>query len=128
MVKSLTAEELKENKNNTYVKLILKNKGNIISSKNIFFLPNKELKLPKPNLTFEANIDSSLNKLYVKIKSNYFAKGVYIRTSSKLNFSENYFDLDANQEKKVSIDLLPNENLDLLIKSIKVNSLWSSSH
>ena len=26
MVKSLTAEELKENKNNTYVKLILKNK------------------------------------------------------------------------------------------------------
>jgi hypothetical protein len=45
-----------------------------------------------------------------------------------LNFSENYFDLDANQEKTVSIDLLPNENLDRLIKSIKVNSLWSSSH
>ena len=127
-VKSLAAEELNENKNDTYVKLILKNKGNIISSKNIFFLPNKELKLPKPNLTFEVNIDSSLNKLYVKIKSNYFAKGVNIRTSSKLNFSENYFDLDANQEKTVSIDLLPNENLDRLIKSIKVNSLWSSSH
>jgi beta-mannosidase len=127
-VKSLAAEELNENKNDTYVKLILKNKGNIISSKNIFFLPNKELKLPKPNLTFEVNIDSSLNKLYVKIKSNYFAKGVNIRTSSKLNFSENYFDLDANQEKTVSIDLLPNENLDRLIKSIKFNSLWSSSH
>ena len=86
------------------------------------------MKLPKPNLTFEVNIDSSLNKLYVKIKSNYFAKGVNIRTSSKLNYSENYFDLDANQEKTVSIDLLPNENLDRLIKSIKVNSLWSSSH
>ena len=127
-VKSLAEEELNENKKDTYVKLILRNKGNIISSKNIFFSPNKELKLPNPNLTFEVNIDSFLNKLYVKIKSNYFAKGVNIRTSSKLNFSENYFDLDANQEKTVSIDLLPNENLDLLIKSIKLTSVWSSIH
>ena len=80
------------------------------------FLPNKELNLPKPNLTYQVNVDSSLNKLYINIKTNYFAKGVYLASSSKLNFTENYFDLDANEEKMVSIDLIPNENLDQLIK------------
>ena len=127
-VKSLAEEVLNENKKDTYVKLILRNKGNIISSKNIFFSPYKELNLPKPNLTYQVNVDSSLNKIHVGIKTNYFAKGVYISSSSKLNFSENYFDLDANQEKTVSIDLLPNENLDRLIKSIKLTSVWSSIH
>ena len=51
-----------------------------------------------------------------------------VETSSKLNFSENYFDLDANQEKIVSIDLLPNENLDQLLKSIKLISVWNAIH
>jgi beta-mannosidase len=127
-VKSLAAEELNENKNDTYVKLILINKGNIISSKNIFFSPYKELNLPKPNLAYQVNVDSSLNKIHVGITTNYFAKGVYISSSSKLNFSENYFDLDAKQEKIVSIDLLPNEDIDQLIKSIKLTSVWSSIH
>ena len=51
-----------------------------------------------------------------------------ISSSSNLNFSENYFDLDAKEEKTVFIDLLPNENLDQLINSIKLSSVWSSTH
>ena len=39
IVKSLPEEEFNGNKNDTYIKLILKNNENIISSKNIFFLP-----------------------------------------------------------------------------------------
>ena len=128
IVKSLPEEEFNGNKNDTYIKLILKNNENIISSKNIFFLPVKELNILKPNLTYQLSVDSSLNKLYVNVKTNYFAKGVYISSSSKLNFSENYFDLDANQEKMVSIDFLSTENLDSLINSIKLTSTWSSFH
>ena len=128
IVKSLPEEEFNGNKNDTYIKLILKNNENIISSKNIFFLPVKELNILKPNLTYQLSVDSSLNKLYVNIKTNYFAKGVYISSSSNLNFSENYFDLDAKEEKTVFIDLLPNENLDQLISSIKLSSVWSSTH
>ena len=127
-VKSLPKEELNVNKKDTYIQLILKNNGNIISSKNIFFLPYKELNISKPNLTYQLHVDSSLNKLYVNVKTNYFAKGVYISSSSKLNFSENYFDLDANQEKMVSIDFLSTENLNSLINSIKLSSTWSSIH
>ena len=127
-VKILPEDEINKNKNDTYAQLILKNNGNITSSKNIFFLPIKELNLPKPNLTYQVNVDSSLNKLHINIKTNYFAKGVYLASSSKLNFTENYFDLDANEEKMVSIDLLPNENLDQLIKSIKLTSVWNSTH
>ena len=128
IVKSLPEEEFNGNKNDTYIKLILKNNENIISSKNIFFLPVKELNILKPNLTYQLSVDSSFNKLYVNIKTNYFAKGVYISSSSNLNFSENYFDLDAKEEKTVFIDLLPNENLDQLINSIKLSSVWSSTH
>ena len=128
IVKSLPEEEFNGNKNDTYIKLILKNNENIISSKNIFFLPVKELNILKPYLTYQLSVDSSLNKLYVNIKTNYFAKGVYISSSSNLNFSENYFDLDAKEEKTVFIDLLPNENLDQLINSIKLSSVWSSTH
>ena len=73
-------------------------------------------------------MDSALNKLHVNIKTNYFAKGVYVASSSKLNFTENYFDLDANEEKRVSIDLLRSENIDQLIESIKLNSIWNSTH
>ena len=91
-------------------------------------MPVKDLNLPKPNLIYQANLDSSLKKVYIKIKTDYFAKGVYLSSLSKLNFTENYFDLDANEEKMVSIDLLPNENLDQLIKSIKLTSVWSSTH
>jgi beta-mannosidase len=128
MVKSLPREELNVNKKNTYIQLILKNNGNIISSKNIFLLPYKDLNISKPNLTYQLHVDSSLNKLYVNVKTNYFAKGVYISSSSEFNFSENYFDLDANQEKMVSIDFLSTENLDSLINSIKLTSTWSSIH
>tara|TARA_B100001094_G_scaffold332612_1_gene405445 strand:- start:68 stop:2692 length:2625 start_codon:yes stop_codon:yes gene_type:complete len=127
-VKSLAIEEFNVDKNDNYVQLILKNNGNIISSKNIFFFPIKELNLPKPNLTYQVNVDSSLNKLHIDIKTNYFAKGVYVASSSKLNFTENYFDLDANEEKRVSIDLLRSENIDQLIESIKLNSIWNSTH
>jgi beta-mannosidase len=128
IVKSLLVKELHKDENDTYVQLILKNNGNIISSKNIFFSPIKELNLPKPNLTYQANVDTSLRKIHIKVKTEHFAKGVYVASSSKLNFTENYFDLDANGEKMVSIDLLPNENLDQLIKSITLNSVWSSTH
>ena len=103
----MSQDEFNENKNDTYLKLILKIKETSYRARTSF-LTNKELDIPKPNLTYKVNIDSSLNKLYLNIKTNYFAKGARkLRLSSKLNFSEKFFDLDANQEKIVSLDLLP---------------------
>ena len=76
-VKILLQDEIINNKNDTYAKLILKNNGNITSSKNIFFLPIKELNLPKPNLTYQVNVDSSLNKLHINIKPTISLRGLF---------------------------------------------------
>ena len=53
-----------------------------------------------------------------------FAKGIYITSNSKENFSDNFFDLDAGRRKKVRISLNEKENSEEILNSVKVKSLW----
>ena len=109
----------------TYLKLALRDENGIRASKNIYFKPFKELVLPRPNLSFEAEYDKS-NVLYLTVKSDYFAKGVHVTCDGNQNFSDNFFDMPINGKKTVSIQLDPLTDIDAIINSIQVRSLWNS--
>ena len=109
----------------TYLQLYLTDQKGIRASKNIYFKPFKDIELPRPNLNFSARCDKS-NKLYVTIKADHFAKGIHVTCNSELNFSENFFDLPINGKKTISIQLDPLTDVDAVINSIKLRSLWNS--
>ena len=109
----------------TYLQLTLTDKNGIRTLKNIYFRPFKDLVLPRPNLSFEAEYHNE-NTLYVTVKSINYAKGVHITCNSNHNFSDNFFDLPINGKKTVAIQLDPSVNIDSIINSIKVRSLWNS--
>lgn len=109
----------------TYLQLALRDENGIRASKNIYFKPFKELVLPRPNLSFETEYDKS-NILYITVKSDYFAKGVHVTCDGDQNFSDNFFDMPINGKKIVSIQLDPLSDIDAIINSIQVRSLWNS--
>ena len=76
-----------------------------------------------PEIEYKAIVNKKENKLDLIITCKKFAKGIHITSNSKENFSDNFFDLDAGQRKKVGILILPQENPEEILKSIKIKSL-----
>jgi len=64
--------------------------------------------------------------LYLTVTSKNFAKGVHVNCNSPYNFSDNFFDLPINGSKTITLTMDPDTDIDALIKSIEVRSLWSS--
>jgi beta-mannosidase len=124
----ITKEELLsgESKNDSYLSLLLKENNNIISSKNVYFLPFKELIIPNPVLKKHVTVNEKLQKISVTIKSQNFAKGVHVTSSSSENFSDNFFDLPVNGEKTITLNLTKDVAITELISSIKIVSLWDT--
>ena len=114
-----------ENQLYTYLQLTLSDENGIRASKNIYFKPFNEIALPKPNLSFQVECDKS-NVLYLTVKSDHFARGVHVTCASNNNFSDNFFDMPINGKKKISIKLDPLSDVDTIISSIQVRSLWDS--
>ena len=112
-----------EKKKSSYLKLVLKEKGKIISSKNVYFLPFKDLEIANPEIEYKAIVNKKEHKIDLIITCKKFAKGIHITSNSKENFSDNFFDLDAFSKKKVSIYLNEKENSKEILKTIKLKSL-----
>ncbi len=115
-----------QNKKGSYLRLMLKENEQVVSSKNVYFLPFKELKIACPLLTTQVSIDEKTQKINVTIKSQNFAKGIHVTSSSLKNFSDNFFDLPINGEKTITMDLTNNIDVSELVSSIKVVSLWDT--
>ena len=111
---------------NSYLEIALKNKEKLISSKNVYLKPFKELDIPNPELEFETKIKEKENRIFVTIKSKYFAKGVWISSNSENNFSDNFFDLPILGQKTITLKIKDQEDIYKVIKSLKVKSLWNT--
>ena len=85
-----------------------------------------DLEIPDPGIEFKTELDNEKNTIIVSVKSKSFAKGVYITSSSRENFSDNYFDLSANEEKKIYLPIIPDKDTTQLVQSIEVRGLWDS--
>ena len=114
------------NKNNSYLRLLLKENGCVISSKNVFFLPFKDLTIVDPLIKKTISINEKNQKLSVTIKTKNFAKGIHITSNRLANFSDNYFDLPIDGEKTVTMDLPNDIDVPELITSIEVFTLWDT--
>lgn len=128
--KSLTISRkdlpFEEEKKTTYLKLQLTQRDKVISTKNIFLLPYKHLKIQSPRLSFETEYEKRSNKIAVKVSAQNFAKGVYLTSIDEVKFSDNYFDLPSKTEKIVTINLDESMNPEQVLKSIKIRSLWDN--
>jgi beta-mannosidase len=66
------------------------------------------------------------NQPCISIKTQKLAKDVYLTADSENNFSDNYFDMLPNTEKKVTIRKSQLENLESFIEKLKVITLFDS--
>lgn len=119
-------EQFQSFKENAYLKLELKNKDEIISSKNIFFLPFKNLNISNPEIDYKWKLDEVERKINITVKSKYFAKGIFISSASKSNFDDNFFDLGALEQKNVTIKIKEDENINEIVKSINISDVWNA--
>ena len=110
----------------SYLEIALKKGGKNISSKNVYLQPFKDLDIPNPELELETKIEEKNKKIYVTIKSKYFAKGVWISSISENNFSDNFFDLPISGKKTITIKIKDHEDINQVIKSLRLKSLWNT--
>lgn len=104
---------------------LFNNENNTIISENLFYLsPYKELKLTNPELTF--TVSENMDEFELILKAKKLAKDVYLSVGSDNNFSDNYFDMLPNTEKKVTIKKSKLENLELFLEKLKVITLFDS--
>lgn len=104
---------------------LLNNENNSIISENLFYLsPYKELKLTNPELTLTVN--ENIDEFELILKTQKLAKDVYLTADSDNNFSDNYFDMLPNTEKKVTIKKSQLENLESFLEKLKVITLFDS--
>ncbi|UFH32028.1 glycoside hydrolase family 2 protein [Chryseobacterium sp. C-71] len=100
------------NKNEVFLKLILKDINKKIIAENLhFFAKPKDLKLTKPNLKIK-----KISPTEIEISTDVLAKDVYLMGDT--HFSDNFFDLLPKTSKKIK--------LSKPVKKIESMSLWET--
>lgn len=100
------------NKNEVFLKLILKDKTKkVIAQNNHFFSKPKDLKLTKPNIKIK-----KISATEIEISTDVLAKDVYLMGDT--HFSDNFFDLLPKTSKKIT--------LSKPLKSVEVMTLWDT--
>ncbi|MEO9872026.1 beta-mannosidase [Ekhidna sp.] len=121
---SIPADELDINTKNTLLTGELKVGNKILASGNLNFIPFKEMELIDPELTYKTTVTK--DEIIIELSTKNFAKSIYMTDGTVNNFSDNYFDLLPNTNKRVSIP--NNENYDLASfeEKFKVVTLFDS--
>jgi beta-mannosidase len=100
------------NKNEVFLKLILKDKNKKIIAENThFFAKPKDLKLTKPNITIK-----KISPTEIEISTDVLAKDVYLM--GETHCSDNFFDLLPKTSKRIK--------LSKPLKKIESMSLWET--
>ncbi|NME68023.1 beta-mannosidase [Flammeovirga aprica] len=104
-------EALKEkDKNGILVVTTLKNGGVLIDTDYHYFVMQKELKLPQPQL--EYTFEEKGNDLLVTVSTDKLVKNLFIEVNQdNVDLTNNYFDLLPNQKMEVLISSRVNEKI-----------------
>ncbi|MEG2308600.1 glycoside hydrolase family 2 protein [Chryseobacterium sp.] len=95
------------NKNEVFLKLVLKDKNkNIIAENTHFFSKPKDLKLTKPNIKIK-----KISPTEIEISTDVMAKDVYLM--GETHFDDNFFDLLPTTSKKIKLSK-PLKNVDAI--------------
>jgi beta-mannosidase len=109
-------------KEDVYLHVELLADGNVLAENYFVIVPHKSLSLPIPKV--EVNISKSGDIYTAKVKTDKFAKNVYVYFEDfDANLSDNFFDLDSNSEKTVTFKSTENISVDDLNKKMKILTL-----
>ena len=122
LMKNDFLNDTKSNKVLLYTELISNKK--VLSENIMYLVPNKELALTTPKITY--SIHENKNQFIVELKTDRLAKNVFLSTNSTHNFSDNYFDMLPNSKKNISIKKDQLTNIKSFIDSLKVTTLVDS--
>ena len=92
---------LSENNDQQFLNATLIVNNKVIDVKQHFFIPFKNLKLPQPEITFDASENEE--EYIVTLQSKKLAIGVFVFGNFDENFSDNYFNMLPNTEKNITI-------------------------
>ena len=99
------------------IRAVLSASGTVVNEKTFLFKSEKNLDLPKADISLEKNVDGE--KIVVKATSDRFARLVQLYCdSATLPFSDNYFDLLPGETKTVSIPIEGKVSADEQMNSI----------
>ncbi len=114
--------------NNIFLKSELyDSEGNWIDSDLYYFVLPKNLVLPSPEVKFEVSeIDLNLNQFEINLTSNVLAKNVYINCEIEGFFSDNYFDLSPDENRKIMFTADKELNPQNFINELKIITLADS--
>jgi beta-mannosidase len=96
-------------------------KDNTIAKNFKYFLPFKDLDLPKPNLNY--SITESTDNFIVKLKTDVLAKNIFLISNSQENFTNNFFDLLPNECVEIKIKKETDQDLFSFKKNFKIMTL-----
>jgi len=98
-------------KNDVYVKLELVENDNILAERYYYLAYPKDLKLPEAHI--ELKVSEENCQTIIEVSTDVFAKDVQVYCTNGMgNFSDNFFDLEAGQTKRIVF--IPNEKQENL--------------
>ncbi|WP_282088096.1 beta-mannosidase [Aquimarina algiphila] len=96
----------------------------ILSENTLYLSPYKSLDFPDPNLSY--SITQEKDHFKILLKTQKIAKDVFLSSDSNANFSDNYFDMLPNTEKRIHIKKSDLETLESFKNTFKVMTLIDS--
>jgi beta-mannosidase len=105
-----------------YVKTVVKGISQVSTENRFFFDEEKNIKLPPAKITYTSA--KTADGYELTFSSETFAKYVMISSEEDITLSDNYFDLDAGQQKSVVVQT--KSSIEDIRKVIKVISLTDS--
>lgn len=97
-------------KNDVYVKLELVENENLLAERYCYLAYPKELKLPEAHL--ELKVSEEDGQTVIEVSTDAFAKDVQVYCTNGMgNFSDNFFDLEAGQTKRITYKAKEKEDI-----------------
>ncbi|WP_299627033.1 glycoside hydrolase family 2 protein [uncultured Tenacibaculum sp.] len=114
-------EEFSSQWKTAYLSASLKVGKTTVAKKQHYLVPFKTLTLPQPEITFD--VSENETEYIVSFKTKKLAIGVFASGNFDENFSDNYFTMEPNTEKTITIQKGNFKTLADFKKELKVSSL-----
>jgi beta-mannosidase len=115
-----------QNRKSVYIKTVLEYNGKLLSENRYFFEKERDTQLPSAKITYTSRKIPEGYELIFSSKT--FAKYVMISSEAEIRMSDNYFDLDAGEQKRVVIQADTSiEDIDKVIKVISLTDSYNNN-
>ena len=106
---------------------LLENSKEVVSSRDYFFAPYKDLAFSKPTITPEIIAAKERGKFRIKLSADKFAKAVYLAVPDHDGFfSDNYFNLAPGREMVVDFRSRAPLSLEEFRKRLQIRSVFDA--